>query len=205
MRSPFETAAFRVGLAMVAVLLFRSGIAAEVAADLPAPARSVPGAGKSATPRSLWLQEITKLIKAGTDETILLPFIANTEGTFNLDPASIAELKALGATPAVLSAMIQHDRELVTGARPLLASSAPAPPAAPKAAAAPEGTANPVATRFHHRAHGATGGVWSGATSQPATPFDLSSPDAQSPAHTIDRYYCHVPWGLPACQPGGCL
>ena len=79
---------------------------------------------------SPWVYEVERLTKAGVDEGVLLSYVINSAGTFNLTADQIIRLKNLGVSPQVVNAMIQHDQELASGARPLTASSAPPLPLA---------------------------------------------------------------------------
>jgi len=85
---------------------------------------------------SPWVDEVERLAKAGIDERVILSYVINSAGTFNLTADQIVRLKNLGVSPQVVNAMIQHDPELVSGARPLTAASPPSLPAAFQAALA---------------------------------------------------------------------
>ncbi|MCX6927943.1 MAG: hypothetical protein NT154_32750 [Verrucomicrobia bacterium] len=93
------------------------------AAPQPAPAASVlPGKdGDNSlslpTPLSTWSQEIQKLTRAGVDERVILTYITNSAGIFNLSPDHIIYLKDVGVSPQVINVMIQHDQALFPGAR----------------------------------------------------------------------------------------
>lgn len=90
---------------------------------------------------SAWLAEVVKLADRGLDDSVLLPFVENTEGTFNLTPDQIIWLSARGVSSAVINAMLLHDQELNTGRRELRATTVPAPsPLLPLPASSP-GTA----------------------------------------------------------------
>jgi hypothetical protein len=66
-----------------------------------------------------------KLAQAGIQDTVMLSFIDNS-GTFNLGAEQIIYLSGLGVTSEVISAMLQHDAEVISGVRPLTISSEPA-------------------------------------------------------------------------------
>lgn len=85
---------------------------------------------------SPWVDEVERLTQAGVDEGVVLSYVANSAGTFNLTADQIIHLKSVGASPEVINAMIQHDQELISGARPLTASYPPSLPAALQAALA---------------------------------------------------------------------
>lgn len=78
------------------------------------------------TPLSPWALEIEKLAQAGIDDDVVLSFVDNTEGTFNLDAGEIICLKQAGVSSDVLGAMIQHDSDVTLGFKPLVASTVPA-------------------------------------------------------------------------------
>ena len=85
---------------------------------------------------SPWVDEVERLTKAGIDEGVILSYVINSAGTFNLTADQIVRLKNIGVSPQVVNAMIQHDPELISGARPLTAGSPPSLPAAFQAALA---------------------------------------------------------------------
>jgi hypothetical protein len=85
---------------------------------------------------SPWVDEVERLTKAGVDEGVVLAYVINSAGTFNLTADQIVGLKNLNVSPQVVNAMIQHDQELISGARPLRASSPPSLQAAFQAALA---------------------------------------------------------------------
>ena len=83
---------------------------------------------------SPWFYEIERLTQAGVEETVVLSYINNSAGTFNLTADQIISLKNLGVSPQVISAMIEHDRELISGERPLTVSASPPLPPSVQAA-----------------------------------------------------------------------
>src|SRR5439155_3163141 len=58
------------------------------------------------------LSEVIKLAEAGVDEHVLLVFITNSSGTFNLRSEEIIFLKDLGLPGDIATAMIEHDHLL---------------------------------------------------------------------------------------------
>lgn len=97
------------------------------AATAPSPAPRGPAPAATAQDRvSPWLAELIKLADRGMDDSVLLPFVANTEGTFNLTPDQIIRLSARGVSSAVINAMLVHDKEIVAGVRELRATTVPA-------------------------------------------------------------------------------
>ena len=105
-----------------------------VAAPPPAvPALTKEGGAKSSSATvyaSPWVDEVERLTKAGVDEGVVLAYVINSAGTFNLTADQIVRLKNLGVSPQVMNAMMQHDQELISGARPLTAASPPSLPTA---------------------------------------------------------------------------
>lgn len=73
---------------------------------------------------SPWASEVAKLAEADIDEDVILTFIDNS-GTFNLDADQIIRLRELGVANQFVTAMIQHDADVISGMRPLTISSAP--------------------------------------------------------------------------------
>ena len=64
---------------------------------------------------SPWSYEIEKLTKAGVDEGVVMSYIRNSAGTFSLTADQLISLKNLGVSTYVINAMIEHDRELISG------------------------------------------------------------------------------------------
>jgi hypothetical protein len=77
------------------------------------PAKNVPGSYVSP-----WLLDIIKLSRAGIDEGVMLTFI-DSAGTFNLETEQIIYLRNAGVSTAIISAMLQHDSEVIAGLRPV--------------------------------------------------------------------------------------
>ncbi len=77
------------------------------------------------TPRlSPWTREILKLAQAGIEEGVMFSFIENS-GTFNLGADQIIHLKSVGVSSDVITAMLQHDSDLASGARQMTATTLP--------------------------------------------------------------------------------
>ena len=74
-----------------------------------------------------WFLEVTRLLDARIGQEVLLAFIANTPGTFNLRAEHIIYLNNLGASSAVINAMLEHDLLINSGALQVTASTAPLP------------------------------------------------------------------------------
>lgn len=77
------------------------------------------------TPLSPWAGEIVKLTKAGIEDGVILSFIDNS-GTFNLGAEQIIHLSHQGVSGEIITAMLQHDADVISGVRPLTISSEPA-------------------------------------------------------------------------------
>jgi hypothetical protein len=65
-----------------------------------------------------------KLAESGIGDSVILSFIENS-GTFNLGADQIVYLNDLGLSSEIVNAMLYHDRELITGAKPLTITSEP--------------------------------------------------------------------------------
>jgi hypothetical protein len=74
---------------------------------------------------SAWFLELAKLARSGIDENVMLAFVNNTDGTFNLGPEQIIYLKSLGTSSRVINTAMVHDRLMKTGWIPLLATTTP--------------------------------------------------------------------------------
>ena len=83
-----------------------------------------PGASPSHLHLSPWTAEIVKLAEAGTDDNVMLSFIDNS-GTFSLGADQIIYLNDLGIPGRIVTAMLQHDNEVLSGMRPLTIVSQP--------------------------------------------------------------------------------
>ena len=73
---------------------------------------------------SPWTREIVKLAQVGIDEDVMLSFIDNS-GMFNLGADQIIYLSDLGVPADVISEMLRHDSEVISGARRLTIASEP--------------------------------------------------------------------------------
>jgi hypothetical protein len=82
---------------------------------------NLPSTGLRISP---WANEILRLAKAGIEERVMLSFIENS-GTFNLGAEQIIQLSAAGVSGEVITAMLQHDTELASGARILTTTTSP--------------------------------------------------------------------------------
>ena len=78
---------------------------------------------------SSWLAEIMKLARASVDDSVMLTFV-DSAGTFNLSADQIIELRDAGVCTEVITAMIDHDYELLSGLRPMPAGAVAASPPA---------------------------------------------------------------------------
>jgi hypothetical protein len=76
---------------------------------------------------SPWLMDVIKLAQARINETILLAFI-DSAGTFNIDADQIIYLRDLGVSGEVITTMLEHDFEIVSGVRPVPAAASASPP-----------------------------------------------------------------------------
>jgi hypothetical protein len=133
------------------------------------PAANTPPAIISWSP---WFYEVERLAQAGVDEGVVQTYINSTAGTFNLTADQVIYLKNLGLSPQVINTMIDHDQELISGARPLTASAPPPLPPSVQAA---------LAARLHP-AGDATVPSEAPAPLPPATRSTIIAPDDDSDA-----------------------
>lgn len=63
------------------------------------------------------------------DEAVILAYVTNSAGIFNLTANQIIHLKKSGVAPQVVNAMIRHDQEMLSGARSVMVVATPPPPA----------------------------------------------------------------------------
>jgi hypothetical protein len=97
------------------------------------PATNPPPAIRSLSP---WFYEVEQLARAGVEDSVIQTYIINSAGTFNLTADQVIYLKELGLSPQVINTIIDHDQELISGARSLTASAPPPYPPAVQAALA---------------------------------------------------------------------
>jgi len=102
----------------------------------PVPGNAGDTSLSSSTPLSPGSREIQSLTQAGLDEGVILVYITNFTGIFNLDPDSIIYLKDLGVSAPVINAMLLHDRGRSSNPRSPAASPASSEPVPWKAALA---------------------------------------------------------------------
>jgi hypothetical protein len=74
--------------------------------DQPATPAALPPDISPASP----LAEVIKLTQAGVSQKIILAYISNSSGTFNLDTDKIIYLTNLGTPDEIVTAMMQHDQ-----------------------------------------------------------------------------------------------
>ncbi len=152
---------------------------------------------------SPWTTEIVKLARAGIQDTVMLSFIDNS-GTFNLGAEQIIYLSGLGVTSEVISAMLQHDAEVISGVRPLTISSEPggAPPlpmtvAASGAAPANAGRQPAAKPAIISLANGQLTAV---PDQEPVRPAALSQ-QTPAPAEKKSLYPVREPYAVPLLDP----
>jgi hypothetical protein len=93
-------------------------------AILPQPAGQLPE-GVSLTG---WVGELVKLAEAGIGQEVLLSYI-DSAGTFNLGASQIIYLHDIGVSSEVITAIIQHDADIISGLRQVTAGAPPTPSA----------------------------------------------------------------------------
>src|SRR5476651_849704 len=73
------------------------------------------------------LAQVIKLTQAGVNESVIMTYISNSSGTFNLDADKIIYLSNIGTPDAFVSAMIQHDKTLQQAGAPDVQPASPPP------------------------------------------------------------------------------
>jgi len=121
-----KTRIFAVGSLLV-VLAFSS--AGETTTNQPARTNK-PAISTSPIPASSpsfvsgWTRQVEKLALAGISEAVIISYV-DAAGTFNLSAQEIISLTQAGVPQSVLSAMLQHDAEIMAGTRQVFATSVP--------------------------------------------------------------------------------
>src|SRR5882757_2231431 len=88
--------------------------------------------------------EVVKLAQSGVSDDVVLAYINNSQSAFTLSSDAVVYLKDLGLSPAVVTAMLNHDASLnhqpqYTYDQKLYPATIPAPaPVPPAAPVAPE-------------------------------------------------------------------
>lgn len=98
--------------------------------DAPAAADLAATAGISLPPGvyvSPSFAATVKMARAGLADEVIIAFINNSAGTFNLGSDQIIYLNDLGVSSDLIAAMIQHDQALSLGLIPATASTVPTP------------------------------------------------------------------------------
>jgi hypothetical protein len=73
------------------------------------------------------LSDVARLVQAGVGDKLVLSFINNTAGPFGMDSAAVIYLHDLGASDAVVDALMAHDRALGAATPAVVAQPAPVP------------------------------------------------------------------------------
>ena len=142
--SPTGASPEKTGAAVLSPAVATSAAPAPQANTAPAPLMAAPAAsgdsGASRPPAILslspWFYEVVRLAQAKVDDTVILAYINDTAGTFNLTADQVIYLRNLGLSPQVINTMIDHDQELISGARALPMSAPPPYPPEVQAALA---------------------------------------------------------------------
>jgi len=129
---------------------FPAPLAAPPPGDTNAPVKPPVMVQEATPPPNLKLSpamgEIVKLVQAGVGPDVLMAYITNSAGVFNIDSDTIVYLNDLGVTNTVITALIQHDSSPEAAARRAsLTAVQPLPPGV--AAAAPVTNVYPPAAR----------------------------------------------------------
>ena len=130
------------------------------------------------------LGHVLKMAGAGVDLSVMISFITNSAGTFNLGAEQIIYLKDLGVPGEVVNAMISHDQAISSGQFAVTASTVPAlagPAQAGGGTAAPETGAS--AASPESQSIDATAAVGQpAAPAPPAGTVTQTAPQPQEPA-----------------------
>ena len=131
--------------------------------------------------------EIIKLANAGVEESVMLSFVTNSTGTFNLRAEEIIYLNDIGVPSRVVTAMLQRDHLLqAPSANLTITPSQPEVPTAPPPAYPPEQpftASEPPPTIFDSTPDYNTGNY--------TTPVDTEPP----PSDYADYYDALAPYG----------
>jgi hypothetical protein len=131
----------------VAIVLAAWAVAPAPVAAAQTEAKAVPDvAAPDALGLSPWTREIVKLARAGIDADVMLAYVDNCAGTFNLGADEIIQLAQMGVSNQVINLMIQHDAEVACGMRTLTASTVPGAQPTVHITFAPSGDASVRAT-----------------------------------------------------------
>jgi glucan-binding YG repeat protein len=82
--------------------------------------------------------DLTKLVKSGTNEDVIISFINSSSASYSLTPDQIIQLKAMGASDKVIVAALKHER--TSTASPAPKSGAASVPSQEAATAGPQAT-----------------------------------------------------------------
>ena len=88
------------------------------------------------------LAQVLRLTQAGVDQSIILTYVTNSSGTFNLDSDKIIYLRDVGLPTEIINAMMQRDQALQ---QQMTAASQPTPPPVPPPDTNPEPAPPPPA------------------------------------------------------------
>lgn len=133
---------------------------------------------------SAWALEVLKLVQAGLNDDILYSYIESA-GTFNLGSEQIIHLHQSGVSSQLISAMILHDADIISGVKPVLSSTSPQSPVrfrklepedAVSRAGPGEAYLAPMAPEWPAPAFDGGGGplvIWSGERDAPEQPQEL--------------------------------
>jgi hypothetical protein len=121
------------------VVLGTAGVSlsAQEGAEVSPPTATLPAGILPDSP----LAQVVRLVQSGVDESIILTYITNSPGTFNLDSDKIIYLKDAGVPNNMVQAMMQHD---ATQKSMIVTTQSPPPPA-PTVAPTDDSTEAPTA------------------------------------------------------------
>lgn len=112
-----------VGLVLVASAPIIGAQGADKSSSAATPSQA-PAASQAKPYQSPWFTELGKLARAGIEDRVIMAFV-DSAGTFNLGPDQIVQLRDLGVSGDLISAVLQHDSEIALGLRVVPASTVP--------------------------------------------------------------------------------
>lgn len=92
-------------------------------ANAPGAVISTPSAASAVPSNNPQFNDMVKLAQAGVGETILMAYVTNSAGAFNVSPDDVVYLNDLGVPQTVVNAMLQRDQYFTS-----VAAQPPAPP-----------------------------------------------------------------------------
>jgi len=147
---------------------------------------STPETSAPSTNNNPQLNDFVKLVQAGVGENVLLAYVTNSPGTFNLSSDDILYLNDLGAPDTVVSAMLQHDQQLTGNT----AATVQQPQTTEAVPPTTEAATPPVAVQPDTDAYAEATAAAADAAEPPLTPpADIEDQVDQSPNTSYSYFY----------------